>query len=202
MGFWDQILTYLPWVVLGLCTIIGLVGSILPGVPGGGLIWGGVLVFAIWTKGEWLSWPTVVVVGILSLIGGIGQYFISGYGAKKFGATKWGAVGAFVGFIVGGIVFPPLGCLIGAFVGAVAVELYLKRDKLRRKGGDGDEEGRGEGGAERGDGDEEGPSDPKGEARKATLAGVGAVIGSVGSFLFEFVFALVACGVILAGFLI
>jgi uncharacterized protein len=182
-GFWTQVLEYLPWIVLGLCVLIGLIGAIMPGIPGGGLIWGGVLVFAIWTKGEWLSWPTVVIVGILSLVGGIGQYFISGYGAKKFGASKWGAVGAFAGFIIGGIVFPPLGCLIGAFIGAVAVELYLKRDKLK-KGEDGE------------------PGDAKGEAKKATMAGLGAVIGSVGSFLFEFVFALVACAVILAGLLI
>jgi uncharacterized protein len=125
-GFWASVMAALPWVILALCTVVGLAGTLLPGIPGGGLILAGVVTFAIWTGFEWLSWPTLVLVSLLALVGGIGQYFVSSYGARKFGASRWGAVGAAIGFFVG-LVFSPIGALAGAFAGAMVVELIRHR---------------------------------------------------------------------------
>lgn len=255
-GFWAGVLAALPWVILALCTIVGLAGTLLPGIPGGGLILAGVVTFAIWTGFEWLSWPTLVMVSLLALVGGIGQYFVSSYGARKFGASRWGAVGAAIGFFAG-LVFSPIGALVGAFAGAMVVELIRhrradniaerQRQKLAEEKGellpaldreDGPldeapppgppEEGPGTelvvaanldrwqdrfrahasnlkvrtGAGLKRAGEAVGESRLPGQTRKATMAGVGAVVGAVGSFLFEFVFGLIMVAVILVGLLV
>jgi len=177
-------------------------------------------------------------------VGGIGQYFVSGYGARKFGASRWGAIGALIGFLVGMLVFPPLGALIGAFLGAVAVELIRlniadrKREQASLRSGEAGAEllepgPEGEAGDDAipadapsdlaaGDTDPEpgeagppaklgawartqdwfsqiGGSKLSGQTKQATLAGVGAVLGAVGSFLFEFVFGVVMVLAIVVG---
>ena len=238
-GFWYQVMIVSAWVTLALCSIIGLAGTLLPGIPGGGLILIGAVAFALMTGFQWLSWPSLLILTLLALVGGIGQYFVSGYGARKFGASRWGAIGALLGFFVGMLVFPPLGALIGAFLGAVAVELIRlnvadrKRDKDVLRSDDESPELLEAGPVEphpSTDDDsrdaaleavEAGPPARAGfrershewlaglggsklsdQTKQATLAGVGAVLGAVGSFLFEFVFGVVMVVVIVVALIV
>jgi uncharacterized protein YqgC (DUF456 family) len=53
------------------------------------------------------------------------DYVIPAAGAKKYGSSKWGIWGAILGMIIGIIYFPPLGMIVGAFIGAVAVEMLV-----------------------------------------------------------------------------
>lgn len=235
--YWIGVVT--PWVVLAVCSLVGLVGTLLPAVPGGALILLGTWVFAFWTGFQrmameppepWLlGWPTLTLVTLLAIVGGVGQYFVSGLGARKFGASNWGVAGALVGFVVG-LMFTPLGALIGAFLGAAAVEYFIK---VRRRAPT-EEPGEPPAGAEiadeipgdREDGGELLPEPVPGDeaclpaessrwskvggvlkregrdAGKASLAGFGAVLGAVASFVFEFVFGLMMILVVILGLLI
>jgi len=220
---WQWLEVFLPWVVLVVCSIVGLVGTLLPAVPGGALILLGAWIFAFWTGfqrmavgQEWLlGWPTLTLVTMLALIGGIGQYVVSGLGAKQFGASKWGVAGALVGFVVG-LLFTPVGSLIGAFVGAALVEYLLHVRRRNRAGG---EEVPAEEGVEPAEAPTPDPVDGEPEAGrwdrvkrvarregrdagKATLAGVGAVFGAAASFVFEFVFGLLMVLVIVVGLIV
>ncbi len=232
---WHWIGVILPWLILVVCSLVGLVGTLLPAVPGGALILLGTWVFALWTGFQrmameppqpWLlGWPTLTLVTLLAIVGGVGQYFVSGFGAKKFGASNWGVAGALAGFVIG-LTFTPIGSLIGAFVGAALVEYLVTLHRRTRVPAPGEmEEGEevvevldavveevdGAGLPARVD-DDGAPSRwnrvggaLKREGRdagKASLAGFGAVLGAVASFIFEFVFGLMMVLVIILGLIL
>ena len=208
---WQWLEVFLPWVVLVLCSIVGLVGTLLPAVPGGALILLGTWIFAFWTGfqrmavgEEWLlGWPTLTLVTVLALVGGIGQYFVSGLGAKQFGASKWGVVGALVGFVVG-LIFTPIGSLIGAFVGAALVEylLHVRRRPAAEEPAAPPEAGEDEPPPGRWSRVRSFARREGRDAGKASLAGVGAVVGAAASFVFEFVFGLLMVLVVVVGLIV
>src|SRR5438874_12569562 len=68
-----------------------------------------------------ISWGTIAILVVLTA-GSYALDFLSGYfGAKYFGATKWGMFGAVIGALVG-IVFGIIGLFIGPVIGAIAGE--------------------------------------------------------------------------------
>jgi hypothetical protein len=106
---------------------VGLAGSIVPGIPGPPLILaaavGHRLCFGSESVGN-LVLGLLVALTLLSL--GL-DYLASVLGAKKLGATWRGMVGAAIGAMIG-IVFGPLGIILGPFVGALALELLGGRE--------------------------------------------------------------------------
>jgi uncharacterized protein YqgC (DUF456 family) len=126
----------LLYVVAYIAIFIGLLGSLLPVVPGPFLIWGGVLLW-VWTNGfVEMGWPTLIILGILALVAE-GLDFILTTGMSRRAGVSWRAIGAaLLGALVGGViltgVFPLIGTLIGAILGGVAamwaVEYYIRKD--------------------------------------------------------------------------
>ena len=89
-------------LLIALC-MIGLIGTLIPVMPGSGLIFVGALAYALLTNFQIITGPAVMILLGLMLVGSIGQYFITSLGAKVMGAGKYGIIGAFVGFILGWI---------------------------------------------------------------------------------------------------
>jgi uncharacterized protein YqgC (DUF456 family) len=106
---------------------IGMAGSVLPGLPGTPLI----LVAAIGHRlyfGDKGAGPVVLTVLVLLTVLSLGlDYAASIFGAKKFGATKRGIIGAVVGCLVG-LFFGLPGVLLGPFLGALLFELIGGRE--------------------------------------------------------------------------
>ncbi|MCD6292136.1 MAG: DUF456 domain-containing protein [Deltaproteobacteria bacterium] len=124
-------------ILIILC-MIGLIGTLMPVMPGSGLIFIGTLVYAFLTNFQVISGSAVMVLFGLMLVGSIGQFFITSFGAKVMGAGKYGIIGAFVGFFLGFILIPaPGGSLLGAFAGAFICELAfaVKSQKESLKAG-------------------------------------------------------------------
>ena len=147
------------WVLIVLLSI-GLLGSLVPNVPGSILIFIGAVIYGWMDKfHHFPSWVLLILL-FMTAGGAIGQYFITGLGAKKFGASRYGIIGAIIGLFVG-IFFIPMvgGFLIGTFLGAVVAEAIFT---LKNQ-------------------------------REILQAGFGALLGTVGSLLFEF---LVSIGMI------
>lgn len=122
----------MEWITLSVATLIfmfGLVGSLLPVVPGSFIVWLGVIVHRLWMGADAsVTWKIVILTGILTLFGQIVDFLMGIWGARKFGASWKGAVGAFVGAFVGFLVPPPLFWLIvGPIAGAVVGELAAGR---------------------------------------------------------------------------
>jgi uncharacterized protein YqgC (DUF456 family) len=114
--------------VTALIFLIGLVTSLLPVVPGNFIVWVGVIAHKLWMGDASVSWKIVLITGILTLIGQAGDLFLGIWGARKFGASWKGAVGALLGAGIGFFLPPPLFWLIvGPIIGAVVGEVYAGR---------------------------------------------------------------------------
>ncbi len=112
-------------IILGLVlVIVGIIGCIIPGLPGPLSGWAGLLAltYAKVIPDNWqmIGFTLFVAVGISVL-----DYFIPAIGTKKFGGSKYGTYGAMIGLLVGIFLPIPGGILIGPFAGAFVGE-YLK----------------------------------------------------------------------------
>lgn len=126
-------MTALEYTALGISTLIfmiGLVGSLVPVVPGSLIVWSGVLVHRLWMgEAASISWKIVILTFGLMLIGQVADFFLGVLGAKWFGASWKGTLGAFLGAIIA-LFIPPqiITLMIGPTVGAVIGELAAGRN--------------------------------------------------------------------------
>jgi len=111
-------------------TLLGVVGSFLPVLPGPITGWIGLLLLYL-TETVPMSYTFLGVTLAISIIIWILDYTIPAMGTKKFGGSKAGAIGTTIGLIVGLISPIPLGFIIGAFLGAFLGELTHSIDIKR-----------------------------------------------------------------------
>lgn len=102
--------------------LVGLAGTILPALPGVPLVFAGMLVAAWAGDFSLIGWPTLTILGVLTVIAVIVDFIAGVLGAKRVGASGWALVGAAVGTVVG-LFLGLFGLLLGPFVGAVLGEL-------------------------------------------------------------------------------
>lgn len=110
---------------------VGLLGSILPLVPGPPLIWLGALYYAWNTGWTTVGWPSLLVLLVLAIVGGTADLWVGYLGASKGGASGWATLASIVGGLVGLIVFSIPGAIIGS-VGAIVLVEYLRHRDWRR----------------------------------------------------------------------
>lgn len=132
------------WVALA-AMIVGLLGVVLPVVPGVGFIWLVVLAYAIAEGFATIDPITFAVLTILAAIGYTAQWWMGHVGARAGGASPWsllaGTIGGIIGALVGAIflgvgLFP--GAVVGALLGVFLAEWYRRkdwRDAARASGG-------------------------------------------------------------------
>src|SRR5215203_1915799 len=91
-----------PLLALTLVSmVVGLLGSVLPGLPGVMLIFLSALVYAIITDFRTVGAAILVVLFIFAAIAFVADFVATSYGARRFGASNWGTVGGAVGGIAG-----------------------------------------------------------------------------------------------------
>ncbi len=101
--------------------LAGLAGSVLPVLPGPPLSWLGVLAFHFSSYGNFsLSFHIWMFTGMVVIT--VLDYLIPMWGAKKFGGSRAGVIGAGVGLLAG-LFFGPAGFIAGPFFGALIFEL-------------------------------------------------------------------------------
>lgn len=110
--------TLVLWLVIILCMLIGMAGVVIPGLPGVGLIYLGILFYGIATGFTTISFTTVVVLGIISVLALLTNYAGSAFGSRYGGGKKWAVIGTAFGAIIGATI-GPLGIFLGAFLGAL-----------------------------------------------------------------------------------
>jgi hypothetical protein len=115
-------------IVTIIMFIIGIIGTILPALPGVVLIFGGMLVYGFMTNFEGLSiWFFVIQLLAMAVIF-VMDFIASAVSTKNYGGSKQATFGAAVGTIFGIIVLGPLGIIIGPFAGSVAAEILLGKE--------------------------------------------------------------------------
>ena len=111
------------FVVLGaILMIAGLVGCILPILPGPPLSFVGLLLLQFQSEPPF-TWSFIILWAGIATIVTILDYLIPAYGTKKFGGSREGVWGSIIGLFVGLFFFPPFGIIIGPLAGALVGEM-------------------------------------------------------------------------------
>ncbi len=122
----------MAWILALILVVAGVVGTVMPGLPGPILVFAGVLV-AAWGDGFARIGPlTLVALGLITAAAYAIDIAAAALGVRRVGASPRAAVGAALGAIAG-LFFGLPGLIIGPFAGAVAGELTVRRD-LRAAG--------------------------------------------------------------------
>lgn len=119
--------TILFAIIGSLLILTGLVGTILPVLPGLPIAWLGFFIYAIGTHFERISITALIVFSAITALIMLLDFVAPLLGAKKYRASKYGILGAFLGTILGIIVFGFWGIILGPFLGAFLLELVSNR---------------------------------------------------------------------------
>ncbi|MBC8128413.1 MAG: DUF456 domain-containing protein [Gloeobacteraceae cyanobacterium ES-bin-144] len=120
------------WLVTISLMLAGVVGCILPILPGHLIILMAAVAHRLMlgAEGSGLYWWSFVILGLLMVISQTLEMLSGAAGSKWFGGTRWGALGALLGGIVG-MFFMPFGLLVGPLVGAFLCEIIVARKTTR-----------------------------------------------------------------------
>ena len=111
------------WLFVIVLFAVGLIGTVLPVVPGTTIILAAAVIHRIMLGADKsVGWGTIAVLVLLTLATYALDFMGSYFGAKYFGATKWGTVGAILGALIG-LFFGIVGLFIGPVIGAITGEL-------------------------------------------------------------------------------
>ncbi len=124
-------------LILGIIAVIfGLIGCLVPVLPGPPLSFLGLL-FLHFSKfghlqnlsgGQHLiSTNTLIIFAGITVIVSLLDYLVPVWGTKKFGGSKYGTRGATIGLIIG-FFFGPAGIILGPLLGAFVGEMIFKDD--------------------------------------------------------------------------
>ena len=120
---------YLLIASASLMAIVGLLGAVVPTVPGPPLSYIGLLLLSFCDKDE-ISASSLVITGVLAAVITVVDYIAPVWFTKRAGGSSAGMWGATIGLIVGlffGIVGVVFGPFLGAFVGELIVDTPPKK---------------------------------------------------------------------------
>jgi uncharacterized protein YqgC (DUF456 family) len=120
----------LAWTLVILLMVAGIVGSIVPYIPGAALILAGAVAHQLMLgNGRTAGWWMIGVLVVMAVLSYVVDIVAGAMGARRYGASKWGAWGGFIGAIVG-LFFGLPGLLLGPVIGVLAGELILARKQI------------------------------------------------------------------------
>lgn len=108
-------------VIAFLLMLIGVIGCIVPGLPGTPIAYLGLWI-AQATERVDFSWQFLLVWGIVMIAVSALDYVVPAWGTKHYGGTRYGVWGSTLGVFVG-LFFGAAGVILGPLVGAVLGEM-------------------------------------------------------------------------------
>jgi uncharacterized protein YqgC (DUF456 family) len=117
----------MAWVLAVALVIVGVIGTVLPALPGPILVFAGVFV-AAWADGfQRIGVWTLVLLGLLTVLAHVVDLLAAAAGVDRSGASRRAVVGAALG-TAAGLFFGLPGLIVGPFLGAVLAELTIRGD--------------------------------------------------------------------------
>ena len=120
----------MDYVLLGfgiVLILIGLLGCVLPIVPGPPLSYAGLLLLHFTERYQFSS-SFLITWAVITVVAYTIDFVIPAFGTKKFGGSKRGIWGSIIGLLIGMFLFPPIGIIVGPFAGAVIGELSTGKE--------------------------------------------------------------------------
>ena len=115
------------WVLAGAMVLVGIIGMVLPLLPGTPLLFGGLWLAAFLDGYEKVGVSVVVVLAVLAVLAWVVDYVAAVLGVKRVGASGLAMAGAAAGALVG-ILGGIVGLIVGPIVGAMAGEMLARRN--------------------------------------------------------------------------
>ncbi|MEP0902697.1 DUF456 family protein [Nodosilinea sp. FACHB-13] len=124
----------LYWLLV-LIMVVGVIGAVVPALPGITLIVGAMVIWGLVVGFAGLKWALGVAIAAL-ILSFVIDYLAGVLGAQRVGASNWGQIGAFIGMFFGlfGLLpllptgIPLLGLLVGTVMGAFISEFLHRRE--------------------------------------------------------------------------
>jgi hypothetical protein len=118
------------WLFTIVLFAVGLIGTVLPILPGTTIILAAAIIHRLMLGAEKsIGWRVIALLVLLTLAT-YALDFLSGYfGARYFGATKWGTLGAIIGMLIG-LFFGLIGLFVGPVVGAITGEFIAGKKMI------------------------------------------------------------------------
>ena len=118
---------YFLIILASLLIITGVIGCIVPVLPGPPISYIGIIIFHFTRWGD-LSSNLLIWLGIITIVVTVMDYVLPVWTTRKFGGSKRGVWGSTIGLVIGLFVFPPWGIIICPFVGAFIGEMTANSD--------------------------------------------------------------------------
>jgi uncharacterized protein len=115
------------WVLAVVLVVVGVAGTVLPGVPGPLLVFGGLLLAAWADEFARVGPGTLALLGLMTVVAYVVDLGATILGVRRVGASKRAVVGAAIGLLAG-LPFGLPGLIIGPFAGALVAELTVRGD--------------------------------------------------------------------------
>jgi len=113
-------------VLAFLLLIAGLLGAVLPVIPGPPLSFIGLLLMQWSGYGKFTALFLWVWAGITVVVT-VMDYVLPTLMTKQFGGSRAASIGSILGLVAGIFLFPPFGMIVGPFLGAFIGELVHNR---------------------------------------------------------------------------
>lgn len=118
------------WILTLVLMLAGLAGTVAPVLPGTTIILAAAILHRLALgSAQSIGWWGIAGLVVLTLLSYAVDFGSAALGAKRFGATRWGAVGGVIGTVVG-MFFFPLGIFLGPLIGVLLGELLGGQDLL------------------------------------------------------------------------
>lgn len=120
-----------------LVMLVGLIGIVVPVLPGTVLIFLAALIYAVVEGFRTVGWPTLLVLGLLMIAATSADLWAGIAGAKIGGAGGWSVLAGLAGGLVGFVVLNLPGAILGAVLGVLLSEMLRLGDwkKALKAGG-------------------------------------------------------------------
>ncbi len=128
MGVLDIVLI----AAAALLFIVGIIGCVVPGLPGVPLCWGGLLAGHFIHCKEPVTFTVLIIAAVACVIVTIVDFIVPSYFTKKSGGSKAGSTGSMLGVIAGIVTGQILLIFIGPFVGALIGEIIHDSSNIKK----------------------------------------------------------------------
>ena len=116
--------------------LLGLVGTVIPIIPGVLLMWLTVFIYSLADGFTAVSMPAFLVISVIAVITGTSDLWLTLLGAKKGGASVKSMLIGTAGAIAGSFIFPLVGTIVGYIAGLLLGEYWQHGDwELAKKAG-------------------------------------------------------------------
>lgn len=118
-------------IIAIIVALIGIVGCILPALPGPPLTYCSLLLLYLFDNPDYeITGKFLIIWIVIVIVVSILDYVVQPYFTKLTGGSQLAVRYSIAGMLAGMIFFPPFGIIFGAFIGALVAELLVNKKPL------------------------------------------------------------------------